>query len=277
MIERIPSRHTRGISPRPGPIKIWSPRYINNLIYWWDFSDHRMMYTDAGVTRVANDADLIYQINDKSGLAGHATQATSGSRPQYKQRIQRLYPASLYDGTDDNLAGPINTNLSAGYSIFFVGKPGSVRTQLLVSINNGDAAGIQNRMQFIANSDGSISCRAHQNATGTGVYIGRKTATGQYVANTLYLFDGHYDGGTLASGIDVFINGVEKDTLNDSAGTFTGVPSTTNVPIRIGSQQSTSLSFWLGHIFEIIVYNAEITDAEKQAVRKYLNGKYRIY
>jgi hypothetical protein len=239
------------------------------------------MYADAGTTRVSSDSDGIYQINDKSGNDNNAAQATLSARPAYKQRINLLDSASLYDGSEDFLAGPINTDFSSGYSIFVVFKPTAAKLYDFISIYNDDGSGVQNRLQAIVLDTGSIIFRAHQNATGSAAYIGRKSSTGVITINNTYLVEGHYDGGSLASGINVFVNGSQVDTADDNGGAFTAVPSATNVPIRVGCQfngLSPTINVpFQGYIMDVIIYNTEIATGEKQRMRRYLNTKWSIY
>ena len=258
----------------------FSPTDITSILLWYDFQDYYRLFTDAGTTRVFANSAAIYQVNDKSGNDDHATQSTSGSRPAYTQILNDL-SASLYDGTADFLIGPTNVDLSGGCSIFAVMRPTEARIHQLYSIYNDDGSGIQNRLQCYVASDGSVGFRLHQNATGSGVYIGRKSAVSEVSANLTYLIEGHYDGGTTESGIDIILNGSAVDNADDSAGSFTGVPSTTNVPFRVGTQFSGVTPVisapWKGYIMDVVVFGAEITEAEKTSMRTYLNGKWSIY
>lgn len=78
----------------------FAPTDVSGLKGWWDFSDATKLYTDAGTTLVTADADLIAQVNDKSGQANHAVQATGANKPAYKTGIQNSLSTSRYDSTD---------------------------------------------------------------------------------------------------------------------------------------------------------------------------------
>jgi hypothetical protein len=76
---------------------------LASLVAWWDFGDATTLFTDAGTTPVASDADAIYQANDKVGTA-HLVQATLGARPLYKTGIQNGKSICRFDGSDDGIA-----------------------------------------------------------------------------------------------------------------------------------------------------------------------------
>ena len=255
----------------------FSPTDIASILLWYDYGDYHRLFVDAGITRVFSNSAAIYRVQDKSGNDDHANQSTSSARPAYTQILNDL-SAALFDGSSDYMIGPTNVDFSRGFSVFAVIRPTDARTEMVVSIYDSVDAGTQNRLQFYVASDGSVVCRPHQNADGGGVYIGRKSDASQIAANLTYLLEGHYDGGALASGIDIFLNGSEIDTTDDNNGSFSAVPATSNVPLRIGCQFSGSISVpWKGYIMDLIIFSDEISDANKTLMRTYLNDKWGIY
>lgn len=253
----------------------FSPTDIASILLWYDYGDYHRLFVDAGITRVFSNSAAIYRVQDKSGNDDHANQSTSSARPAYTQILNDL-SAALFDGSSDYMIGPTNVDLSDGFSIFAVVRPTSAQSQQIVSIVSG-ATG-NNRLQFYVLADGTLGARAFQTG-GTYTYMGRKSNTSQISINNTYLVEAYYDGGVLASGIKVFANGSQVDTADDSSGTFTGIPSTTDVPFYVGCQfiSGAISNAFSGYIMETIVFNAEISAADKTSMRTYLNDKWKIY
>jgi hypothetical protein len=55
------------------------PTDVPGLRFWYDASTG--LFTDAGTTAAVTNGDLLYQVDDRSGLGNNALQTTSGSRP----------------------------------------------------------------------------------------------------------------------------------------------------------------------------------------------------
>jgi len=75
----------------------WNPGEISSskIMIWLDGADPATMYEDAGTDPV-EDADPIYQWNDKSGNGNHAVQTVVGERPTYSASGQE----ATFDGGD---------------------------------------------------------------------------------------------------------------------------------------------------------------------------------
>jgi len=76
-----------------------------------------------------------------------------------------------------------------------------------------------------------------------------------------------YDGGTLSSGIKIYVDGVRVDNANYEAGaTFVSMVNTTQ-PVRIGNIGETA-SYFDGSIDEVMIWNRALTQDEVTALYK---------
>lgn len=124
----MPSRSLLPVLQGTSAAAAFTPSSVTGLVAWYDFSDAAKLYTDAGTTPVSADGDLIYQVNDKSGQANHAVQATSGSRPTYRTGVQASNSVARF--VDQQLAVPNAFGALTAATVVFVSKnvndPGSV-------------------------------------------------------------------------------------------------------------------------------------------------------
>jgi hypothetical protein len=77
------------------------PTQIPGLVAWFDASSG-MFQDSAGTTPAAADADPVGKWTDQSGQGNHATQGTTGNKPQLKLAIQNGKPTVRFT-TDDYL------------------------------------------------------------------------------------------------------------------------------------------------------------------------------
>ena len=78
----------------------WSPSNISNLLAWWDFSDEE--------TVTKSGANLISQVDDKSGNDYHLTQATGANQPTWEDDNR-----NDLDAADFGSAGFMKANWTA--------------------------------------------------------------------------------------------------------------------------------------------------------------------
>lgn len=86
---------------------------------WLDTADMTTLFQDsAGTTPVANAADPVGRISDKSGGGRHVVQATGTMRPAFRQTGGKN--AIEGDGVDDGLATATGTGWGTGRDVFLV-------------------------------------------------------------------------------------------------------------------------------------------------------------
>lgn len=102
------ARYTSNFTPRakafPDIYNPYKTLPVSGAALWLAGDDSSTLFTDAGVTPVKVNGDLVYQWNDKSGNSRHATQTTSGNRPTW------VPPASGRNGL-----GAVSFNGSSNY------------------------------------------------------------------------------------------------------------------------------------------------------------------
>ncbi len=184
------------------------------------------------------------------GTDGMITAATWQSADQcISEKCLKFNGSSSYVDTGVS-QGP---QTAASYS-FWV-KPNSVSiTQVFMGQYNGTNAYMQ---FFAANTD--VYFRIHQSID--TIYIGR-LASGVLESNKWQYFVGTWDGGTTSAAIKIYKNGVQIDTTNSQAGSFTA-PSTSSIALQIGAQNGSSVAN--GLIDEPKVYDFALSAAQIKA------------
>jgi len=216
------------------------PTDITGCLLWYDFSDADTLFTDAGSTKVANDGDLIYRANDKSGNNKHVEQPTEADRPSYKKSVKNGLSSILMPGT---LEGRL-------YNSTFYSQSLPVTIIFFITTTNTNGVHFdfgKNVWSFRLNT--SIYNGAYLNSGGT--FSGNLVTC---IVNTTTQF---------------YINGVTKNSGN--AGTFSGYRQS------IGNRYPGETSPTYGYYHELLVYNSALSDTDRGKVETYLNNKWAIY
>jgi len=104
-------------------------------------------------------------------------------------------------------------------------------------------------------------------------YIGRSTSSGAWPANTWTNIIGTWDGGSSASSISIYVNGIKVDSSDDNSGTFTGA-NTNAVNFEIGAQQNGQFTF-VGSLDDVQVYGRALSSQEiKSIANSRLHGPF---
>lgn len=241
-----------------------APLQVPNLLGWYDFSDPSVMFTDAGVNRVQADGNAIYQINDKSGTGRHLTRGGgAGTEPTYKVGIQNNRSIARFDGGDwlTNQGGfPLAATVASIIAVYK--NPGgttvygawawsdNTNARLQVNVNNGDT-----------NINTNI---------GTGAATYNEIWTAPPVGAVVHTVIVNNTGAVSKT----YGNGV----LVDSASGTPGI--STSSSFAIGSRQSSTgaglTSGYVGDFMELVIFNAELTDAQRQPIERYFASKWNI-
>jgi hypothetical protein len=171
----------------------------------------------------------------------------------------------VFDGSNDSLGTSLAVNPTGGMWGMAVitcaayGSGGSIMRAL--------PADATNRFVFNVNNDGSVSV---QMWNGTGARIGRISAASAVALNTPTVLSWTYDGGTAASGVKIYKNGIQIDTGDVITGSYT-VP-TAGATLTIGG---VAAAYYNGTIYEaIFAQGSTITDGDRQAEEARLTTKY---
>ncbi len=239
----------------------FKPTDISGCKLWLDFADPDTMFTDDGSTKVSNDSDLIYRINDKSGNGNHATQTNSAYRPAYKQSIQ--------NGNSAGYATPKNSKaMSHAY-------PLGTATDFTVFI----AANFAELFDYTGLIGTGWSGGITINNRADGVW-----EAGTDVANRI----GNYSGAVANSDfvLNLTKNGSNSGNLriqqnNNTPGFNTGKtaknPTANTITVFGATPISSVLDRMVGYFYEYIIYNYALSDSDRSKVQTYLNNKWAIY
>lgn len=227
-----------------------SPKAVGNLQWWLDASQGT--YTDAGSTSATNGQG-VQQWNDQSGNARHGTQTTAADKPLYITGAMNGKPVLRFDGVSDYLAFDGTFLVGTPYTILVVTQITSNQSDNWFVGGNGSTANIDLRFGFSSTSNfrlaqGSNSLDAAQTASGVpDMYLGSlNTSTGRAIRKN----------GTLLA----------TDSNTATIASFTSS--------NIGKKGSGN--FFRGDLAEIIIYNKELTQLERETVQCYLSQKYSI-
>lgn len=233
------------------------PTDIAGLQLWLDFSDISTLFIDsAKTTSVTSDGDVIGAAEDKSGNGNDILQATTANKPLYKTTIQNGLSIGRFDGVNDFVA-----------TIAF----GSTLTQPNTIIHVGNKKNAQgDNAYFYDGIDG-----ANRNASLTNV--GRTPdglrifAGASFLPDTTHPLNVMILQTALFSGLtsEIWLNGVTQGVGNASIQGING--------LTVGAVNGGGGSHLDGDMAEILVYNANLSSADRQAVEIYLNNKWAIY
>tara|TARA_R100001129_G_scaffold15108_1_gene9810 strand:+ start:344 stop:1207 length:864 start_codon:yes stop_codon:yes gene_type:complete len=276
----------------PNPPSGFSPEQISTLVAWWDFSDTENMFTDAGSTKVSANDDKIYRINNKAysliatpnnALGTFLQQTTEANRPLYKTAGGGC---ALFDGSNDMLnakpsVGNVDVNKLSDttlngreLTIFYVVElPGTTVSgdEYLFHTCGADP---NDRFSIYVDNDGSSDAwqTHHQNnsaRTNTIINSGISLTT----SKELWTVD--LDG---ASSGSVYRNGDTSDGVTNGATDDHDINLSVNdndVKINIGANAAGS-DYLNGIVYEMIVYDAALSDANISLVEAFLMSKHSI-
>lgn len=181
--------------------------------------------------------------------------------------LQDGNPSMLFDGSNDRLATNYNVNPTGGLSVFAVVRFNVVAATTNTILSNADGAGTRVLLQTASNTQ--LFFGLYNGASNS---IGRRTADLLNTSN-LFVFVATYDGGTAASGIKIFVNGVASDTTDVITGSYT-LPTAGNA-LTIGANNP-GTSPLNGLQSEFGLFSKELTATEVAQISSQLMNKYGI-
>lgn len=192
--------------------------------------------------------------------ANDATQSTSADQATFVSSSINGYPGASFDGSSDfyNLTNSL-TDLTTGFSIFAVIKPGSSSTKTLyASANSGPAD-----LVSLETVNTQARFDAYNNTTSSNVI----TPSASLTVDKYQLVDAVHDG---AGNAVVSINGTAQQS-----GTVQNLRNQSRSANILGADYNTS-SFWNGELAELLVYSRALTEAERKDVQAYLFTRYQL-
>ena len=170
----------------------------------------------------------------------------------------------VFDGSNDSLGTSLAVNPTGGMWGVVVVKPNIITAdQGFLTAFSGTA---NDRLEFYANSSGIVRARI-KNGT---AYIGRQTPA--LTANETCVLSFTYDGGTAASGVKIYKNGIQIDNADSVSGVYTVPTAGNNLEIGRFGNGSAYLN---GTIYEaIFAQGSTITDGNRQLIEQSLITQY---
>jgi len=238
---------------------IAKPTVIDNCILWLDADDKES---------IVESSNLVSNWLDKSGEGNHAAQGTSTNQPTYTAGAVNGRATISFDGTDNHMdiAGLSGTTFGSnggvtffmvvrqvafdnnGAGFYFGGQSGDPTTQNYMGCGTSGGDSMDFRMYGPDGTGGEMQTY-YQDTGGYNIHAGLWDKT-----NVSIYFNG-YLGGTTTSNV-------------------TSSNWTTDEPAKIA--ESSGTTYTKMNISEIILFNRNLSDTERQRVERYLSLKWAI-
>lgn len=239
----------------------FKPSDIAGLDLWLDASDNSTVLDSS--SNPAGDNVAVQTWQDKSGNSNHATQSNVSRQPFRRaseinglDAIDFLGSPNFMDGTSD-----ITPRQSEPKTFFFVCKP-DTGTGLT---NGGEVANM-----YLAAGDtgsgGNITCEISYR-TNTRTWIS-STPCSTSDANIITLTQS--GSGNLHSVVSMWLNGASVTRTSGTDGLLVNKVG----GYRIGASYDINFDFD-GRICEVLVYDSELSTANRQSVESYLEKKWK--
>jgi hypothetical protein len=209
------------------------------------------IYQTVGGSAASSDGDPVGQWQDQATSGDHVASANNDYRPTLQTNELNGQSVLRFDGTNDCFAGAFTNGgaLSQPFTAFLVAK--STDTSVTRCIINGD------------DPSNEMAVFHHAVENKWGMWAGG------------FLVDG-------APNTDwqlwtVLFNSTSSQFWHGGISKVSGNAGTQNPDgIAIGSNSGGTTEYWKGDIAEIIIYNANLSDADKDEVGNYLSDRYGI-
>jgi len=238
-----------------------TPATIAGLQLWLDAADPLTLYdATSGGALVAADG-LVRRWEDKSGNGRHASEATYG--PTRKTSQQNGHSALLFNGSSTFMTGSSTPSTGNVRTAFAITKSANTSGNDFFQIGVHGASNF--RAFTLRQSYGSPNSGISSDLIANNVNVNGE----QLTINQYHVSCWRQTSSTRA--VRYWHNGTEKtvtgtpDSFSASAGFFVG-------KIRVTSD----ITFWPGYIAEVIIYDVELSDADRATVETYLMNKWGI-
>ena len=243
-----------------GAVAAWTPASVTSGGYspeHWYRSDSGL-WQDAGITAAAADGDVVGRWEDLSANADHTNQAVVAAKPTLQNAAGDLlngHPVVRFDGADDWLQGPFTTGgaLAQPFIVLAV-------AELDVTVVD------DNNSRTLVDGQG-----------GTRMLLRQWSGT---IPDCWAIYAANYvQGGNSDSKWNIWtalFNGVASQFWHNGVSEGVGNSGADNAPgITIGADTSGNVG-WKGDATEILIYDANLSDADKNQVGAYLGRRYGL-
>jgi hypothetical protein len=244
-----PILRPRLLLPRSG----FAPPVNANLLMWFDAS------TISGA-----DGSTIAQWNDSSGHSNHATQSTAGDRPTLKKNKlngRAAVQLNIGGGTTQNLVLPNAMGAPSSAEYFIVAQADADPSA------NVNAVGLLTLCGNIGDHAWPFTNGAIYDSFGGGADNHQNISKSLNLATTGRIYNARVSANHFVARLNGTI--IRDDSYHTmdftSANRFIGRPKSLSVGF-----------YWRGFVYEILVYNTNLTAAQRAVVNSYLAAKYAI-
>jgi len=228
------------------PVSSVLPNMIPGCALWLDAAD---------ASTVVLSGSNVTQWNDKSGLSNN-TKSVTGI-PKFTNNALNGYPSISFNGSS-GFFGPAS-NTTSNLTGFFVG------TMSNGVYFTGRALSLGNAGQFDYNTASNINLLSANTPPTICWFRGNQYVNYSISYSVPFIYCATFNG---ISG-SLYYNGSFKGS-NGSTGTF-------NYSIYgIGIETGSDVSYWLGNISEVIIYNSSLTTIQRQQIEGYLAWKWGL-
>lgn len=252
-----------------GTIGGYSPTDIANLKVWFDADDSASITTSTGVS----------QWNDKSGNGHNASQGTGTEQPALISNALNGRSVLRFDGSNDRLVASsmqLFTNSTAPVTTFVVFQSDNVTGQKFL-LNHGNVAGNTFELGYATGLNASGNFGLHRGSSQAAV-----TPGGTIANSTWYYFTTVVkSSGSTPANVAFYRFGNALSAANDSngwlsSGSYRTESTSLDIGYRNDNQTGSFSAFHDGDIAEIIVYQRELSDTERQHIEYYLATKWAL-
>lgn len=243
-------------------LRSWKPSDTLGNRLWLDGSDS---------STITLNGSTVSQWDDKSGNNYHVSQSTASYQLAYETNVQNGLSALRGNGTSTWMERDGLTDLGSNenFTLFVVGKSLDHTSRDTLFGTSRIAAG---RAVFKHTEILNWSSTLHgvfRSDGGVGGAVGLHTPN--FVNNLILTTTGN------STVINTWANG-SPALVNEPNVRFNGIQDNIQVGARVRDAASAINPVqWLdGYIYEIIYYNRELTDVERQLVEAYLSTKWSI-
>ena len=233
--------------------------YIDDLALWLDASSEKNFTMDDNTKKVSVWYDLTSKNND-------VVQSVSAKQPIFNHDGMNGFSALRFDGTDDVLEKTLMEYYSAT-TLFIVFKSDGVQgnnDSIFSSVSSVSTTNNDSYQIYYVGTDRLYL--AHTDSLGNNTVTAFAPTSGDTENHIISVMldgistrKGYFDGELIAN------------TVVDDAQGLLGK----HERYRLGLNRNTD-SFFEGYIAEVILYNRELYDSEREEIEKYLAKKYNI-
>jgi hypothetical protein len=276
---------------RAGTWPVAAPGGVGSgLQLWLDASDASTLYdATSGGSLVAADG-TVKRWEDKSGNARHATEATNG--PTRKTAIQGGLDVLRFDGSNDVLSIASSTATfkflhSADSTVFAVFKSGTTAnpehaSYVVFGTGHNSTTTVVGAIFYTGDSNPTTANDAlywYVSRGGQGTWPVFFDGNNYFPSNAFGMISllSKPQDGTSANRFAMRRNGANLSSANAPQGSPQTVSTANSTnDLTIGRLPSGANDFLNGDIAELIIYNAALSDTDREAVETYLLAKWGI-